>query len=129
MSDTNAVQKYIDIITEQLEALQTYRPQFETVIRLTAELLAERDKVYEQYEAEGQQPVITKTSDRGAQNTTENPLLRTWRDLTENCRKNLSELGLSPRSLKALTEQKAAPPKQESSLMKIIKQFDERYEE
>lgn len=87
-----------------MEAVGTYKPAFEPTIQAAAELLEQRDLIYQQFINEGSQTMITKTSDRGAQNTVENPLLRTWREMQGQALTYWKELGLTAASLKKINE-------------------------
>ncbi|MBP3746345.1 MAG: P27 family phage terminase small subunit [Ruminococcus sp.] len=127
MHENKAIKVYKTAIVSQLEALHVYKAEFDLIISVFAQVLAERDAVYAQYIAEGAQPVIEKVSDRGARNTGKNPLLQSWQDLNEQCRKFSNELGLSPASLKRLSDQKIQPPRQMSPLEKAIAKFEQEY--
>ena len=87
-----------------MEAVGTYKPAFEPTIQAAAELLEQRDLVYQQFIEEGSQAMITKTTDRGFKNTAENPLLRTWREMQAQALKYFQELGLTSASLKKINE-------------------------
>lgn len=87
-----------------MEAVGTYKPSFEPSIQAAADLLEQRDLIYQQFIEDGAQPMILKTSDRGAQNYTENPLLRTWREMQAQALKYFQELGLTSASLKKIND-------------------------
>lgn len=127
MRENAAVKRYHTQIVQQLEALHIYKEEFSLIINVYAEVLAERDRTYQQYLEEGGQACIERVSDRGARNSGKNPLLQTWQDLSELCRKLSNELGLSPAALKRLSDQKVTPPKQQSPLEKVIEKFEKQY--
>lgn len=127
MHENKSIKAYKSAIISQLETLHVYKAEFDLIISVFAQVLAERDAVYAQYIAEGAQPVIEKVSDRGARNTGKNPLLQAWTDLSELCRKLSNELGLSPAALKRLSDQKVTPPKQQSPLEKVIEKLEKQY--
>ena len=83
-------------IIEKCKNVGTYRSDFLSAI------LEERDRVYKQYVAEGAQPVIDRTSDRGAVNKSKNPLLATWQDLNKDALSYWRDLGLTPAGLKKI---------------------------
>ncbi len=95
--------RWITLLKKQTKGIGTYRKEFEQVIKDTANLLEQRDAVYEQYIKEGAQPVVTRTSDRGAENRTKNPLLATWEDLNKTALSFYRDLGLTPAGLKRIT--------------------------
>lgn len=97
----------------------TYQPVFEPAISSTAEILANRDAVYAQFIEEGGQYIITKTSDRGAVNTCKNPLFVLWTELNAQALTYWRDLGLTPKGLKAISEQ-AVKPKQETAVDRLM---------
>lgn len=103
-----------------MDAVGTYKPAFEPTIQAAAELLEQRDLIYQQYLEEGAQPIITKTSDRGSQNSAENPLLKTWREMQGQALKYFQELGLTSASLKKINEQAIKNGRELSALDKAI---------
>lgn len=110
-------------ITKQVREVGTYRKAFEAVIEALAEILAQRDRVYEQYRDEGQQPMVVKVLDRGGKNTAENPLLRTWRELNALALTYWKELGLTAASLKRINDLAAGEKKEPSPLEKALMKY------
>lgn len=107
-------------IKSQCELAETMRDEFIPVIHSLAVILEERDRVYEQYVAEGAQPVIIRTSDRGAENPAKNPLLTTWMDLNTQALQYWRDLGLTPAGLKRINENGLAK-KKKNPLMEALK--------
>lgn len=103
-----------------MEAVGTYKPAFDPSIQAAAELLEQRDLVYQQFIDGGAQPMILKTSDRGAQNFAENPLLRTWREMQAQALKYFQELGLTSASLKKINESAIKGSSELSALDKAL---------
>jgi hypothetical protein len=103
-----------------MEAVGTYKPAFDPSIQAAAELLEQRDLVYQQFIEDGAQPMILKTSDRGAQNFAENPLLRTWREMQAQALKYFQELGLTSASLKKINESAIKGSSELSALDKAL---------
>ena len=102
-------------IVEQMKAVGTYQAAFGAAIQATADLLEQRDRVYEQYVNEGSQAMVVRVLDRGGKNTVEKPLLKTWRELQAQSLKNWQELGLTPASLKKINESAVKPAAKETS--------------
>ena len=96
--------KWEKMIKKHCEMAETMRDEFVPVIHSLAVILEERDRAYEQYVAEGAQPVIIRTSDRGAENPAKNPLLVTWMDLNAQALTYWRDLGLTPAGLKRINE-------------------------
>ena len=93
------------IIEEQIKIDSCYIPSFQTTIQILAEVLEERDRVYSMYIESGAQPVVNFTSDRGAINLQQNPLLRQWHELTVTALSYLRDLGLTAAGLRKLQGQ------------------------
>ena len=124
MPSKYSVDECTALITQQCQSLRTYQPEFGITIRNFAELLAERDCIYEKFLAEGGSAVTIHRSDRGSINHVKNPLLLIWLDLTAEARKYAGELGLTARSLRTLSDAKIPPPKKESELSRIIRELE-----
>ena len=102
-----------NLITRQLTQLGNKETAYKSVISTLADILEQRDNVYEQYIAEGSQPVREYTNKGGATNTTKNPLLVLWDDLNKSALAYWRELGLTPSSYKKITGD--APKKEKVS--------------
>lgn len=89
-------------LKSQINFDREYIPSFQTTIRILAEILEERDRVYTEYEKDGSRPVVTFTSDRGAENPKQNPLLRQWQELNTTALSYLRDLGLTAAGLRKL---------------------------
>ena len=96
------VSKWKRKITKICEEVGTMRPAFVPLIELLAQIMEQREITYKQYLAEGGKPVVTRVSDRGAENLAKNPLLRTWQDLNDQAITVMRELGLTPKGLNQL---------------------------
>ena len=93
------------VIEEQIKFDSGYIPSFQTTIQILSEVLEERDRVYSMYIESGAQPVVNFTSDRGAINLKQNPLLRQWHELTVTALSYLRDLGLTAAGLRKLQGQ------------------------
>ena len=93
---------WIERITGELKALNTYKPAYDTVIGSLADILAERDNVYQMYQRSGGQPIVKRTSDRGAVNLAKNPALVMWNELNTQALSYWRELGMTPSGYKKL---------------------------
>lgn len=107
-------------IIKLTKQIGTYQDAFEPAIQATADILEQRDRIYQQYVEEGSQPMVIKTLDRGNQNTAENPLLKTWRELQAQALSHWKELGLTPAALKKINELAVSKKKQSSPLEKAL---------
>ena len=97
--------EWADKLKEQIKFDRDYIPSFETTVQILSELLYERDRVYQEYQDGGANPVIVFTTDRGAQNLKPNPLLKEWQDLNSTALLYLRDLGLTPAGLRKLQGQ------------------------
>lgn len=93
------------IIEKQISSNESYLASFQTTIIILAEMLEERDRVYQAYLDTGAEPVITFTSDRGAENPKQNPLLRQWQEINTTALAYLRDLGITPAGLRKLQGQ------------------------
>lgn len=110
-------------IKKATETVGTYQDSFEDVINTLADLLAERDRIYEQYIAEGAQPLVLVISDRGQENMRDNPLLTTWRSINRDVLQYWRDLGLTPAGLKKIMDDSMNKP-EESALDKVLQKLE-----
>ena len=89
-------------IQEQIKIDAEYIASFQTTITILAEILEERDRVYDEYIKDGARPVIDFTSDRGSVNPKKNPLLMQWQDLNAQALAYLRDLGITPAGMRKL---------------------------
>lgn len=106
-------------IIQKMTEAGTYDEVFDPVVDTLADLLIERDRVYEQYTKEGSNPLIEVISDRGARNMRKNPLLSTWQELNKDALSYWRDLGLTPAGLKKINEE-AMKATEVSALDKIL---------
>lgn len=95
--------KWKKIIRKQLFDLGQTEKSYDSVIDTLADILEQRDTVYQRYKDEGESPVREYTNKGGATNTTKNPLLVLWDDLNKSALAYWRELGLTPSSYKKMT--------------------------
>ena len=98
----NAI-KWKNLIKKQLSALGQTEKAYDSVVNTLADILEQRDAVYQQYQDEGGNPVREYTNKGGATNTTKNPLLVLWDDLNKTALAYWRELGMTPSSYKKMT--------------------------
>lgn len=103
------------------EGVGTYRKEFESVMWTLADILEQRDRAYQDFIDAGAEVVITKISDRGAENIGKNPRLQTWSDLNTQALSFWRDLGLTPAGLKKLNEAAMKTEQKESALEKALK--------
>lgn len=111
------------IITAMKGAGTHRKTTYNQVIATLADILAERDRIYKQYISEGAQPLVVITSDRGAENRRQNPLLRQWIDLNTAALAYWRDLGLTPAGLKKLTDENMKQ-KKETTLESILSKLE-----
>lgn len=98
-------QKWIKVIKSQCEEAKTYKPFFDSVIETLAQILETRDTIHDQWVAEGSEATIVNTTDRsGKENVHKNPLLSLESEYNGLALKYWSEMGITPKSLKAITK-------------------------
>ena len=116
-------------LKEQIKFDAEYVPSFQTTIKILAEILEERDRVYDAYVKDGARPVIIFTSDRGAENPKPNPLLRQWQDLNTSALAYLRDLGLTAAGLRKLQGQLPKKEPKRSKLEDFLNRTHEDEEE
>ena len=92
-----------NLIKRQLSALGQTEKAYDSVISTLADILEQRDAVYQEYIDAGCEPVREYTNKGGATNLTKNPLLVLWDDLNKSALAYWRELGLTPSSYKKMT--------------------------
>ena len=100
-------------IKQQLSALGQTEKAYDSVVSTLADILEQRDAVYQQYIDGGSKPVREYTNKGGATNLTKNPLLVLWDDLNKSALAYWRELGMTPSSYKKMTGD--APKKEKAS--------------
>lgn len=95
--------KWKNLIKRQLSALGQTEKAYDSVISTLADILEQRDAVYQEYIDTGCEPVREYTNKGGATNLTKNPLLVLWDDLNKTALAYWRELGLTPSSYKKMT--------------------------
>ena len=103
----------------------TYQESFDDVIDTLAMMLEERDRVYEQYQKEGSEPLVLVVSDRGQENMRNNPLLTTWRDINRDALQYWRDLGLTPAGLKKIVDD-SMKQQEASPLDKVLENLEKQ---
>lgn len=110
-------------ITADCTGLGVYKPEFDGTIKLLAEVMVQRQKVWADYEADGCRSVIIGVNKGGSEYMAKNPLLSMWDDLTKTALSYRRELGLTPAGLKKLKENAMDGPKR-SALAEALAKLD-----
>lgn len=110
-------------ITKDLTGLGIWKPEFESTVRMLAEVMVQRQAVWAEYEADGCRPVITGVNKGGNEYMQKNPLLSMWDDLTKTALSYRRELGLTPAGLKKLREDAMKAPRR-SALAEALAKLD-----
>ena len=93
-------------LREATESIGTYKPEFDAVIETLADILARRDTaLHFFYDEQGGKVVIEHTNKFGATNTDRNPTCRVIDDLNGQALTYWRELGLTPKGLRAITDE------------------------
>ena len=118
--------KWKKLIQEKTIETGTYKPAFDAVIADLAAILEQRDAAMKQFRAEGRQLMVKKVSDRGAENTVQNPLITLWDRLNTTALAYWRDLGLTPKGLKAICDSAMNPRQADGmeELSKVLSQLD-----
>ena len=95
---------WAELITQQLQGLDTFDEAFLPVIDTLASTLYQRDKIYTEFKKNGGKSTIEYTNKNGSTNLVKNPQLVLWDDLNKSALAYWKELGLTPSSYKKLTD-------------------------
>lgn len=87
-------------VNKEMRAVGTYRDSFAMTVDSLCEILAQRDKALDEFEAQGS-VILLET----ATSCKQNPLLTVWMHLNDQALTYWRELGLTPAGLKKLNEQ------------------------
>ena len=117
------MQDYFKIYTKKMEEAGTYKPYYDSTIETLAEISVRIDTLRAEYEKEGSNAIINKTSDRGSVNPSRNPKLQLIMDSQKQELELLKELGLTPKSRNQIKKQEK--PSKENTLLKMIKELEE----
>jgi len=115
--------KWQETIKNACLAAGTYRPYFDSVISILADILVKRDQVNKQYKREGSEPVVEHTNTSGSVNYVKNPLLTLYNELNTQALAYWRDLGLTPAGLKKIDE-KAMKSQKKTGLSDLLKAFE-----
>lgn len=111
--------EYEEQIVKACKDAGTYRYYFDNVISCLAETLELRDKALQQFEKSGSKIMVKKMTGQGM-TSVKNPCLITIDDLTKTALSYWRELGLTPVSLRRISED-AMKPKKKSMLFEALR--------
>lgn len=115
--------KYVTRIKKATKEIGTYQKSFDQVIDALATILEERDRIHEQYTAEGSEPLVDFVTDRGQHNRKPNPLLKEWNELNGTALTYWRDLGLTPAGLKKINDE-ALKERKVTSLDSILSSLE-----
>ena len=117
-----AQNEYKDLIISQMRSLGTYKEEFSVIIETLAKMLENYIKALALFEENGSQIHIIHTNKAGKSNSVKNPTYLALETLRKQMLDYLKELGLTPISLKKITDtdlnNKASP------LAKALKEIE-----
>ncbi len=111
------------IIEDHTKAAKTYQHFFKPTIDTLADILEQRDLVYEEFIESGGEAVVEFVSDRGAVNLKRNPRLQVWEELNTQALSFWRDLGLTPAGLKKINESVLKDDNKSSSLEEALKKL------
>lgn len=112
--------QYKTKIIKCMKSAGTYQNIYDSVILTLADILQERDRIYEQYLNEGAMPMIEYTSDRGSINRVKNPLIQQWDEMNKTALTYWRDLGLTPSGLKKLNDEALSTNNKMSALDQVL---------
>ena len=110
-------------IKKDCKAVNTYRPQFDSVIDTLAGILEKRDNAEELFIKTGSNILVKHTNKAGAVNIEQNPTIRLINDLNRDAMQYWKELGLTASALKRINENAIKTPERKSALAEALSKF------
>lgn len=108
--------KYVEKITQNMQNVKTYKPDFAILINTLAETLEDYDRAKKQFKKDGYKFMVEHTNKAGVTNLIKNPSYL----IIENSRKQITvmcrELGISPAGLNRINDKEFEPAPKMSRL-------------
>lgn len=105
-------EEWREILIKKCEEAGTYRPFFDTVIEVLAQLLERREDAVAKFEATGGNTVVSHTNKAGATNIVKHPALAVIEKMDDQILAYSRELGLTPAGYKRLNAEVVEKPTQ-----------------
>ena len=96
---------WINRIKDTAVMAGTYKECFDDVIGTLAGILEKRDLAQEMFDESGETIIVEHTNKAGATNLEQNPTIRLINDLNRDALSYWRELGLTPKSLRAINDE------------------------
>lgn len=110
-------------IIQNMEAVGTYKPEFDKVINNLAQIFEDMDTARDQFEKSGGKFIVKHTNKNGSTNLVKNPYYLVIEGLQNNILQYSRELGLTPAGLKKINadgmEGKKSISKLDAALMRL----------
>lgn len=110
-------------IIHSMEAVGTYKPEFDKVINNLAQIFEDMDTARDQFERSGGSFIVKHTNKNGSTNLVKNPYYLVIEGLQQNILSYSRELGLTPAGLKKINadgmEAKKKISKLDAALMSL----------
>lgn len=103
------------------EQAGTYRESFESVIDTLATILEVRDEAVNQYALSGGNPVVVHVNKGGFSNVVKNPALTIITEMNQQALTYWRELGLTPKSLRAIDQRALKSSQRKNTLGDALK--------
>lgn len=109
-------------IIKNMEAVGTYKPEFNQTVNELATMLEDLDKTREKFKDSGGNVVVIHTNKNGSKNLAKNPLYLAIEGLRTQILNYSKELGLTPAGLKKIKGDAAAADTQ-NEFMEALKEL------
>lgn len=107
-------------IKSNMKKLEIYETAFDSVIATLADILEQRDLIYESYIQEGDEPITEYTNKGGQVNSVLNPKLKLWNELNSSALNYWKELGLTASALKKIRKDEPKGKEEASGLVAAL---------
>ena len=122
--EEKAIRKILKKTVEKMQAVGTYRPQFDSAIRTYSEMKYELDILTQQFYENGCKTEEDYTNKSGATNIRKTALYLSLEEKRENVNKRENELGLTPAGLKKINDEMKQGKKKASKLSAALSELN-----
>ena len=114
-----SINKHIEEITDAMQAVGTYKPDFAAAIRQLATLLRDQEMTRKEYRACGSRPLVWREGKNGEYQV-KNPLLAVMETQRRDAVMMLSQLGLTPTGLKKINDEMKKKPAASGLALRVM---------
>lgn len=123
--DVSYYEQTLESIKQNMESLGTYKPEFDRVIEIYAQLYVEYMEIGRQWKGTGYKIVESHTNKAGATNKTTAPIYKALQQVREQMHYYETCLGLTPAALKKINDKLDNNGNKTSKLEEILQKIEQ----